>query len=217
MSPRTVFLIRSDGPNWAGLRVTVACVAGVRIVGEATSIADARTRVLALRPDVIVSAAMAEGVSTLPLLAELRARLPEVTIATFGGRYTNEDLDGLAALHAAGDLLWSDLDDPTFPHALIAVLGGTFTVCSREVAVAYIEAQRRRQAPAGAEQPARLSPRLHEVLSLLAVDLNDKEIAARLGIEVPTVNEYVTRLRRALGARTRPGVVALAFRQGLLR
>lgn len=133
MAPRTVFVIRSDGPNWAGLRATIASLTNVRIVGEATSIADARTRVLVLQPDVIISAAMVEGVSALSLLADLRAGLPRATIVVFAGRYTSDELEGLAALHASGDLLWSDVDDPTFPPALITALGGTFTVCSQEV------------------------------------------------------------------------------------
>lgn len=61
-----------------------------------------------------------------------------------------------------------------------------------------------------------LSPRRHEVLHLAACGLTDKEIAARLHVQVRTVRFHFTQCRRVLGARTRPQATAIAAARGLI-
>ena len=58
-------------------------------------------------------------------------------------------------------------------------------------------------APAGEESYERLTPREQDVLRLLLSGYGDKEIAASLGIAVPTVRSFLARARRRLGAPTR--------------
>lgn len=61
-----------------------------------------------------------------------------------------------------------------------------------------------------------LPPRRAEVLQLLAEDLSNKEIAARLTISEPTVKKHVSALMRDFGARSRTGVVLAAYASGEL-
>jgi DNA-binding CsgD family transcriptional regulator len=53
------------------------------------------------------------------------------------------------------------------------------------------------------ERPMRLSNRQGQVVDLVARGLSDKEIATRLGLAVPTVKTYLSRLYRYYGFRNR--------------
>jgi PAS domain S-box-containing protein len=64
---------------------------------------------------------------------------------------------------------------------------------------------------------ARLTPREHEVITLLALGLTSGEIAEKLVISPETVRIHVRNARRRLGARTRAQAIALALRSGQIR
>ena len=57
--------------------------------------------------------------------------------------------------------------------------------------------------------PPPLSPRQAEVISLVAAGLSEGEIGIQMGISGYTVREHVRRAKLALGARTKPHMVAL--------
>jgi non-specific serine/threonine protein kinase len=60
-----------------------------------------------------------------------------------------------------------------------------------------------------------LTPREIEVLRLLAGGHTAKEIAARLGVAVPTANRHTANLYNKIGARGRADAIAFAIRVGL--
>ena len=64
---------------------------------------------------------------------------------------------------------------------------------------------------------ARLSPRETEILVLIAEGYSSKEIAAKLHIGVGTVDTHRARVLSKLNVRNVAGLVAYAFRTGLLR
>lgn len=55
------------------------------------------------------------------------------------------------------------------------------------------------------------------ILSDIAAGFQSKEIATRIGRSKPTVESYVRLLCAKLGARSRPHLVACAYREGLLQ
>jgi DNA-binding NarL/FixJ family response regulator len=61
---------------------------------------------------------------------------------------------------------------------------------------------------------AGLSPRQRQVLEYIRVGRTNKEIAARLGVSVATVNKHVHEVLSALGVRTRTQAAALAHEKG---
>ena len=65
-----------------------------------------------------------------------------------------------------------------------------------------------------AEQP--FSPREHQVLSLAAEGLTNKEIAFRLGISERTIQFHVNSIFNKTGTNSRTEAVALALRNGWL-
>jgi PAS domain S-box-containing protein len=61
-----------------------------------------------------------------------------------------------------------------------------------------------------------LTPRLHQVLLMLAAGRSTEQIAGDLHLSVTTVRNHVRRLLRALGAHSRLEAIAIARRDGLL-
>lgn len=61
-----------------------------------------------------------------------------------------------------------------------------------------------------------LTPRLHQVLHLLAAGRSTEQIAAELHLAITTVRNHIRRLLRALGAHSRLEAIAIARRDGLL-
>ena len=61
----------------------------------------------------------------------------------------------------------------------------------------------------------RLTPREREVLDLMAGGLDNRAIAARLGIQYTTVRGHVRSVVEKLGARSRLEAVARAYQMGL--
>jgi DNA-binding NarL/FixJ family response regulator len=59
-----------------------------------------------------------------------------------------------------------------------------------------------------------LTPRLAQVLPLIAAGLTDDEIAARLGVTCSSVRGFAFRLVEAYSATSRAHMIACAFRQG---
>jgi DNA-binding NarL/FixJ family response regulator len=62
-----------------------------------------------------------------------------------------------------------------------------------------------------------LTPRLLDVLHLVAEGRTTDEIAATLGLSPFTVKNYMERIFERLGARDRAEAVAIALRSGLLK
>lgn len=56
-----------------------------------------------------------------------------------------------------------------------------------------------------------LSPRVREVLGLVARGATNREIAAELGIRPQTVKNYLTELMRSLGAQSRTALACLYY------
>jgi DNA-binding NarL/FixJ family response regulator len=65
--------------------------------------------------------------------------------------------------------------------------------------------------------PLTLSPRQREILGLAAQGLRSKEIAARLGLSVRTVEHHFTAAARQLKARGRSQAIATALDLGLIQ
>jgi two-component system, NarL family, response regulator len=68
---------------------------------------------------------------------------------------------------------------------------------------------------ARAETPV-LTPRLREVLSLVAEGYSTADVARELRLSKHTVKNYMERIFQRLGARDRTEAVAIALREGIL-
>lgn len=94
--------------------------------------------------------------------------------------------------------------------------------CSPQIAASVfarvVELVKRRSQRQGRRLPehVRLTSREHEVLDLVAAGLQNKEIASRLHITLPTVKNHVHRILEKLQVRRRREAIRLAYENGLL-
>lgn len=94
--------------------------------------------------------------------------------------------------------------------------------CSPQIAASVfarvVELVKRRRRRLGRRLPrqVRLTAREHEVLELVAAGLQNKEIASRLHITLPTVKNHVHRILEKLRVRDRREAIRTAYENGLL-
>ena len=139
MLARTVLTVRSDHPKWAVLRSALASLPDVSLVGEATTVDEARAAAARSRPEMIISDVRVEGISAIPLLTDLRIMLPDALIAVFADRYVEEDVIWLAPLGITGYLLWDDLDEPGLASSANILRSGCLVAANQEAMIILLE------------------------------------------------------------------------------
>ena len=180
------------------------------VVGEAGTGAEAVRLTLEHAPDVLLlDLEMPEG-DGVETLRRLRERGAVARVIVFTAFDTDERI--LAALRAGaqGYLLKGAPREELFRAVRTVAAGGSLltpVVASR--LLRHVATPRRRPSPA-------LTERERETLRLLGRGLQNKEIAARLGISERTAKFHVAALMRKLGAGNRTEVVTLATQRGLL-
>jgi DNA-binding CsgD family transcriptional regulator len=110
-----------------------------------------------------------------------------------------------------------ELGDPALAERVAAILAGVpglrLVAPGEPADVALVAVP---IASAAGENEAALTPREHEVLSLLAEGASNKTIARRLGISVHTAKFHVSQLLDKLDATGRTDAVAHAARRGVI-
>jgi RNA polymerase sigma factor (sigma-70 family) len=202
----------------AGFRMILATQAGIDVVGEAGTGAEAIALARTTRPDVIlmdIRMPDTDGIAaTREILADAGEDPPRVLILT------TFDLDEYVydALRAgASGFLLKDVP----PEQLVA---GIRLVCNGEALLApsitrrlieeFTSSQRAAKAPPAALET--LSPREAEVFRLIARGHSNQEIARRLIVSETTVKTHVTRILAKLDLRDRVQVVVLAYEAGVV-
>jgi DNA-binding NarL/FixJ family response regulator len=182
----------------------------LELVGTAEGLADAVTAIGSLElPPLIVllDHAIPEGPAAVP---RLRAACPDVRVVALAVREAEGDVIPWAEAGVAGFVPHSaSLDD--LLTAVVAVAAGG-SPCSPQLAAVLLNrivtlASERRSTPA----LRKLTPREREIALLLEEGLSNKEIAARLSIQVATVKHHVHSVLEKLHVRRR-GEAASAVR-----
>ena len=138
-------------------------------------------------------------------------------------RDTIQDLEGIEVTHLgqaqteALQLLAESVLLSAVGAAVRTVVDGGRAIdpASEQAAVAAL-GRLAQQAREGSEVEAALTPREHEILTLVSRGLTTRQIGGRLGISPRTVETHVSKLYRKLGVRTRVQAVARAAHLGLI-
>jgi DNA-binding NarL/FixJ family response regulator len=199
----------------AGLRVLLADIPDIEVVGEAASGAEAVRLVTEVRPDVIVMDIRMPGMdgieATRIIMAGTSTRV--LILTTF-----DDDEYVYAALRAgASGFLVKDM-------ALEEIINAIRVVAAGDALIAPSVTRRLIEEFAGRPSPARTPPRTiegitdreREVLTLVGRGLSNSEIAAELYISVATAKAHVARLFTKLDARDRVQLVIIAYDGGLV-
>ena len=198
VAPLQVAIVTSNALVHAALRARLAMMDELWLVDELE-----RASVLLWDPPpltdgelpILPGSGLERAPSVIAIVDESADPLPLLAAGVRGLLRRNVDTERLRATIRAVELGLTILDeDPA--DALVA---------------AWSPSERPRARPID-----RLTPREHDVLSLLADGLSNRSIAQELGISAHTVKFHVDALLDKLSARSRTQVVVKAVRQGLL-
>jgi DNA-binding NarL/FixJ family response regulator len=178
------------------------------VLGEAGSGGEAREKVQALTPDVVIVDVRLPDINGLELAKELRAGNPRLGIVILTMYSGDEQLFGAleagASAFVAKDAPAEDIVAAA-RHA--AVSPRAFTASD------LADAMRRRLEPSG----PRLSPRENDVITRLAMGLSVSQIAGELFISESTTKTHISKIYEKLGATNRAQALMTALRLGLIK
>jgi DNA-binding NarL/FixJ family response regulator len=180
-----------------GVAALLAADPGVQVCGEADDGPEAVALARALAPDLAVVDSALPGP---PAVAGLRRQRPGCRVLALCGRDDTLGVDRMVAAGAAGGVLKR-------------AEGGALLRAVRAVAAGGAPDPPAADAPPA---PAALSPQEEAVLRAVAGGYNNKEVAARMGLSIKTVETYKARAVKKAGLRTRADVVRYACRRGWL-
>lgn len=209
--PLTIVLIDDHAIVRQGLQSILEREADMRVVGEATTAAEARVIVERARPDIVLlDLKLSTGSDTegLEVCSELTARYPALgvlVLTTF-----LDDALVLEAIHrGARGYVIKDVDTTGLVSSIRAVSRNESAFDSRS-ASAMVRSIR--TAP---DEPT-LTEREQKVLELLAHGMSNKHIGSKLYVSETTVKFHVRNIMRKLSACTRAEAVYEASKLGLI-
>src|SRR5690348_12792623 len=195
-----------------GLRLLIDSQPDMRVAGEAANGREVLQRAREIKPDVVVMDLSMPELNGMQATERLQAELPDIKVVAITANEDESYLRQLVKMGAAGYVLKRSAGDELVKAIGAVAEGGVYF----EAALASRALAKQMTAGKSESGTAELSDREKEVLVLLAWGYSNKEIAARLGLSVKTVETYKVRIGEKLGLRSRTQMVQYALHQGWL-
>jgi DNA-binding NarL/FixJ family response regulator len=202
MATRRIMLVTAGALGWTAVRAIITASADLTLVGETDQIERAVDLAGTCQPDAIIAATEVDGTSTLPLLTELRAKLPAATLALIGWRAEQRQLLHLSDAGICGFLVWDELRTTEIIEVVVrAAVQGKLVVLSEAAARALVTAKRQRLT--GVIDVPHLTDRQRSIFRYLAEGLTVEQIAHLGDCSASTVKREIQAIEEALDARDR--------------
>jgi DNA-binding NarL/FixJ family response regulator len=204
-----VFVVDDHEMVRLGLAQMLARQSDVRVVGEAATATETRTRVPLLRPEVVlidVRLPDGDGVAVCRELRDTHVPPPACLILT---SYTDDEALFAAVRAGAAGFLLKEVSQLDLIAAVRKVAGGG-TLLDPKMTEAVL--RRLRGGPGADARHATLNERERPILDLIGEGLTNRQIGARLHLAEKTVKNHVTVLLRKLGLQRRAEAAAYAAR-----
>lgn len=194
-----------------GLVLMLSDVGDIEIVGEAEDGASLLELLADVNADAVLLDVRMPGVGGLEALPELRKTHPNVRVVILSMHDEPAYVAKAVELGASAYLL-KNTDREELSKALHLVTEGKAYI-QAELTGALVDRLSGNQEES---ETFSVSPRVAEVLTLLALGYENKQIASELGIAEATVKTYLRSLYEELNVRNRAEAVAVALRLGLI-
>ena len=207
----TVFLVDDHEVVRLGLAQMLAGQPDIQVVGEASTAADALTRVRTVRPQVVLLDVRLPDRDGIAVCRELRATVTPPPACLVLTSFTDDQplFDAVDA-GAAGFLL-KEVGGNGLVNAVRVVAAGGSLLDPR-MTPAVLERLRRGR-PEPDERYAALTARERRILDLIGEGLTNRQIGSQLHLAEKTVKNHVTTLLRKLGLQRRTEAAAYAARR----
>ena len=174
---------------------------GFRVIAEATTGAEAVGLSRSEAPELVLVDTSLPG--SLPTVAAIAALSPAPLIVTLGLPESESEVLAFAEAGASGFVGTED-DAERLLEVLHSVMRGELLCSPRTAALMLRHVASLRRAPRG--PGLALTFREREIVALISYGLSNKQIAARLNIELPTVKNHVHRILEKLQVHRRAEV-----------
>ncbi|MBD3782912.1 MAG: response regulator transcription factor [Micrococcales bacterium] len=215
MSEPVGVLVVDDHPVFReGFAALLASIDEVRVLGTASTGAEALDKVATLAPDVVVMDVQMPELDGIEATRRLAAEHPDVGVVVLTMSEEDATIFDAVRAGARGYLLKGAEPDEVVRAVTTVAAGGV--VFGAVLASRIAEFFARPPAPDQTPFPE-LSPREREVLDLVATGLTNGQIAARLFLSQKTVRNHVSAVLQKLQAADRAAAIIRARDAGLGR
>jgi DNA-binding NarL/FixJ family response regulator len=186
---------------------------GMRLVGEASSGAEALRVAASLKPDLVLMDVHMPEMDGPAATKALLARFPGTKIIAWTVSDSSDDLVRMMKAGCAGYVL-KDSGPSELHSALLATLRSENPVPRRMIP----EVLRRvtESAPLSGRTPVSLTSREFQVLRAVAKGHTTKRIASDLGLAAPSIETHLHNIFKKMNATNRGEAVSAALRLGLI-
>src|SRR5712692_570416 len=198
-----------------GIKSRLSAQADLEVVGEAADGQEALRKAKELRPDLVLMDISMPNMSGLEAVTLLRKRAPDSKILILTMHDNREYIARIIRLGARGYLL-KDTSPAELIRAIKLIHAGEVFFSTAVSRVLLDELANGKKGKSPSAKAAELSEREREVLVLIADGRSNKEIAARLGVGVRTVETHRERIMRKLSIRTVAGLTKFAIANGMI-
>lgn len=202
-----------------GLSRLLESLAGVTLVGTASTGDEALAVTLAEQPDIVVADIVVAdigmpGLSGIEVTSALRSQAPDVKVVILSAFEDEATILRAIKAGAAGYILKASASLEQMAAALTCLeQGGAFF----SPAITALMAKWLRESAIGPADPlSGLSPRQRQILKLLGAGRSTKEIAFELELGRSTVETHRAALMKKLGLRDTAEVIRFALAAGLV-
>jgi two-component system response regulator DevR len=201
-----VFLVDDHEVVRVGIRELLNASEDLEVVGEASSVTEALTRVPAVAPDVAVLDVRLPDGNGIELCRELMSRLPDLKCLMLTSFTDDEALFDAIMAGAAGFVL-KRIVGTDLTKAVQTVAAGQSLLDARSTAALLNRIRRERE---NGDPVRMLTEQERTVLDLIGEGLTNKQIADKMFLAEKTVKNYVSHLLAKLGLERRTQAAVLA-------
>jgi DNA-binding NarL/FixJ family response regulator len=197
----------------AGICALLESLPGIEVVGEASDGVEALEVIRNTLPDIAILDIGMPMINGLGVTEKVAREFPEVKVLILsmhkGQEFVMHALRAGAAGYIVKDAATAEL------NAAIHALARGESYLSPAISTMVISSSLGRSE--ASIQPEELTARQRQVLRMVVEGRTMKEIAARLGLSIKTVEAHRAQMTERLGIHDVPGLVRYAMRTGLLR
>jgi two-component system response regulator DevR len=194
----SVFLVDDHEVVRQGLR-TLLEDAGLRVVGEASTAAEAVRRIAATRPQVAVLDVQLPDGTGIDVCRDVRSLVPDTACLMLTSFDDDEALFAAIMAGASGYLL-KQIRGLQLVDSVQRVAAGE-SLLDPKVTARVLE--RIRSGPRQDPRVAMLTEQERRILDLIAEGLTNRQIGSRLGLAEKTIKNYVSSLLAKMGLQSR--------------
>ncbi len=213
-SPLTLILADDHALVRAGIRTLLEKLEGIQIVAEAGDGRETLALVQQYLPNVVIMDISMPGLNGLETTGRISRDHPKTKVLILS-MHTSEEYVLLALRAGATGYLLKDAATVELGVALGAVRRGE-TYLSPTISKEVLARHRQQSLDPKADSIKTLTPRMREIVQLIAEGRSTKEIAFLLNLSVKTIETHRMHLMARLDLHDVAGVVRYALRTGLI-